>query len=100
MQIKAEQLARRRQELIARCEAQRSAMAMHTRSLSHTASALDSALGILGRIRRHPGWIVGLVVAIIAIKPRRLSAIFHGSATALRTLRTVAPLVQILRARH
>lgn len=97
MQIKAEQLARRRQELIARCEAQRSAMAMHTRSLSHTASALDSALGILGRIRRHPGWIVGLVVAIIAIKPRRLSAIFHGSATALRT---VAPLVQILRARH
>lgn len=100
MQMKAEQLARRRQELIARCEAQRSAMVTHTRSLSHATSALDSALGILGRIRRHPGWIVALAVGIIAIKPRRLSALFHGSAIALRTLRTVAPLVQLLRARR
>ena len=100
MQMKAEQLARRRQALIARSEAQRSAMGQHAHSLSHAISILDSTLAILRRIRQHPGWIIGLVIGVIVIKPRRLSGFLQGSATALRTWRTVAPVVQRLRARH
>lgn len=98
--MKAQQLARRRQELIARCEAQRKAITMHGRSLSHAVSVLDSTFAILSRIRQHPGWIAGLVIGVIAIKPRRLSALLQGSATALRTWRAVAPLAKSLQRRH
>jgi hypothetical protein len=97
MLLESQHLVRRRQQLIDRCAQQREEMIIHSHSLSHSMSALDTVMGYLQRIKQHPGWIIGLIIGVIAIRPTRLSALMQGSAVALRTWRTVAPILQNLR---
>jgi len=100
MFMQSDQLARRREKLIARCAEQRHVASTHGQALSHSMSVLETAWHCVERIKQHPGWIIGLVAGIALINPRRLASVARGGALALRTLRMVAPVVQNLRARR
>ncbi|HEX2529904.1 MAG TPA: YqjK family protein [Burkholderiaceae bacterium] len=100
MKMQANQLAKRRQELVVRCSEQRESLVLQSRRWSAPMSTLDAVLVLLGRIRAHPDWLIGLAAALIAIKPRRLASVAQAGKTALRTWATVAPVVHTFQKRR
>jgi len=94
MRTRAELLAQRRRHLIAESVAQRAHLVQQTQPLAHTLGSLEIAVRIFERIRRHPEWLVGAAVGLIAIRPQRLSALLQLGTRGLRTWRQLAPALQ------
>ena len=94
MRARAELLAQRRRHLIAESAAQRAHLAYQAQPLAHTLGSLEIGIRILERIRRHPEWLVGAAIGLIAIRPRRLSALLQLGTSGLRTWRQLAPALQ------
>jgi hypothetical protein len=63
-------LARRRAELIAQCDAQRDDLGMHVAGLATPIRVADRMLDVLACLRRHP-LAVGATLAAVAVTQRR-----------------------------
>ncbi|HJU71782.1 MAG TPA: YqjK family protein [Paucimonas sp.] len=98
--MQTDQLARRREELIARCEEQRKLLTWHSTQWTSSMSAMDASVVLLRRVKEHPAWIGGIAVLLIALNPRRAQALLKASTIALKTWRTVAPVVHSLQQRR
>lgn len=94
MSTRADLLMQRRLMLIAESQAQRADLAQQVLPLAYTISSAHTGLRILDRIRKHPGWIAVVTVGLVAITPRRLSAVLQLGTAGLRLWRSVMPLVQ------
>lgn len=94
MNTREELLALRRERLIARSAELRGDLAIQAQSIQHSAISIGVGLRILDRIRRHPEWIIAAGVGLAIIKPRRLSALLRLGASALRSWRTIGPMLQ------
>jgi len=79
----ARELARRRGELVARCEVQRRQIADAAQSLKPGSHVADRALGIARFVRAHP-----LVVGVVAA-----AAMISGRGRMLRWIGIVLPIV-------
>jgi hypothetical protein len=99
MRARAELLAARRRHLIAESLAQRAHLAQQTRPLAHTLGSLEIGIRIVERIRQHPEWLVGAALGLIAIRPRRLSALLQLGTNGLRTWSQLKPVLQSFIAR-
>lgn len=98
-------LARRRQELIARCAEQRKSLHLQSDRWKQTLSVEDITQNVLGRVKRYQPLLIGAAIAVIVIKPRRIAAMLHAATAAAGTLRVAMPIVQqiqhrIWQARH
>jgi hypothetical protein len=94
MNTRAQLLMQRRQYLIAESAAQRAELAQQAQPLAHTLETVETGMRIVDRIRQHPGWLLGAVIGLFAIQPRRLSALLQLGTTGLRTWRQFAPALQ------
>lgn len=65
-----DQVMRRREQLIAQCESQRSDLAVYVDGLDTPIRLVDRALGVLRYLRGHPV-VLGASVAAIAVVQRR-----------------------------
>ena len=90
----SEELAGRRQGLIARCAAQRKALTVQGQALVERVSGFDLGLTLLMRLKKNPAWIAGLVVGLVVIKPRRLLPMLQTALLAWQALRTLAPALK------
>jgi hypothetical protein len=97
MTTRAELLALRRLHLLAECDAQRVDLLLQARPFGHALTSLETGVRIVDRVRRHPGWIAAAALGLMAIRPRRLSALLRAGSSGLRGWRALAPLLQNLR---
>ena len=65
------QLAERRRELVAQAAAQRSALADNLAPWRSRLALVDRGVAVFRTIGRHPGWIVGAALLLVALRPRR-----------------------------
>lgn len=98
MTTRAELLALRRRHLLAEIDAQRTDLALQALPLAHTLHAFETGGRILERVRRHPEWIAAAALGLIAIRPRRLSALLRAAGDGLRAWRRFGPVLQGLMA--
>ena len=65
------QLAERREHLVAQAAAQRTALAQHAAPWRAPLALADRGLDILRTIRRHPAWLLGATLVLVALRPGR-----------------------------
>jgi hypothetical protein len=65
-------LAERRERLIAQAEAQRRTLAQDIEPWRIPLALADQGLTALRYFRSHPGWIIGVVVLLAALRPQRV----------------------------
>jgi|GEM_PF-1806341 len=97
LKTRAELLAWKRQQLIAESLAQRADLALQLQPLGQRLESMQTGWRIIGRIGRHPGWIAALAAGLFFVTPRRLSSVFRLGSAGLRTWRSLAPTLQLLR---
>ena len=71
MNKKLLRLAERRERLVAQTAAQRVAVAENIEPWRMPLALADQGLSVLRYIGRHPEWIAGIVVLIVALRPGR-----------------------------
>lgn len=86
-------LAERRRVLVARAAEQRAALVTSADRLAAPLQRVDHGMRTLASLRQHPALIVGVVVAIVLIKPRRIGALIEVGRKAFRAWAVVAPVV-------
>lgn len=91
---RAEFLEWKRQQLLAASAAQRVEVVAHLQSLAHSVDSVQIGLRIADRVRRHPEWIAAAVLGVMAITPRRLSALVRVGTLGLRAWRFIAPALR------
>jgi hypothetical protein len=99
MNTRAQWLAQRRQYLIAESAVQREELAQQAQPVARTLETVETGMRIVERIRQHPGWLLGAVAGLLALRPRRLSALLQFGTSGLRTWRQLAPALQSFIAR-
>ncbi len=96
----AEKLARRREELLAISELRRSLVLLEYQALTtevNTAKqGLNRALEVLRQIRANPLIFVGLGLAVVLIKPRRIGRAVQQTQTFWQRIRLILPLLMPL----
>lgn len=90
----SEELACQRDLLIARCASQRNALSLQGQVLVEKLSAFDIGLSLVGRFKKNPAWIAGLMVGLVVIKPRRLLLMLQTGLLAWQAMRAVAPALK------
>lgn len=65
-------LAERRERLVAQAEAQRRRLAQDIEPWRIPLALADQGLTALRYFRSHPGWIIGVVVLLAALRPQRV----------------------------
>ena len=86
----------RRAELLAQCQQQRTQMAAQVQSARTSFNAANASLNLIAQIKHKPWLAGGVILAIFAIKPRRISAFFQKTVAIWQAWRAVAPAVQKL----
>ena len=71
MNEKLIRLAERRERLVVQAAAQRMALAQNIEPWRIPLARVDQGLAALRYIKRHPAWIVGGVVLLVAMRPGR-----------------------------
>ena len=71
MNPKLTQLAERRRHLVAQAAAQRTALAHNMEPWRSRLALVDRGVAVFRTIGRHPGWIVGAALLLVALRPRR-----------------------------
>jgi hypothetical protein len=64
-------LAEQRERLVARAEAQRRTLEEDVEPWRGPLALADQGVAVLRHIRSHPEWLVGAVVLLAALRPRR-----------------------------
>lgn len=65
------QLAERREHLVAQAAAQRTALAQHAAPWRAPLALADRGIETLRTIRRHPAWLLGATLVLVALRPGR-----------------------------
>lgn len=86
----------RREQLILRCQEQRGEMVERARTARNAYTAGNAAIGTLAKLVKQPWALGGLIMTVIAIKPRRIMAGLKNGKTTWDTWKAVAPIVQKL----
>ena len=84
------EIARRKERLIARCAAQREAVAGVFRELRQPIAIADRALAVVRFLRAHPVLVVVAVAAVVAFRRHSLLALAARGLAAWRTWRVIA----------
>lgn len=82
-------LAQRREELVARSNAQREAFAMQNQAVTGTLSGIDLGMSVFNRIKKSPVMIAALVAALVVIKPLRVIPLLRAGVAVWQTVRSV-----------
>lgn len=85
----SDELACQRERLIARCATQRMRLTVQGQAVVQRLSAFDSGLALFKGLKNHPLWMAGLLVGLIAIKPRRLLLTLQTGLLAWQAFRTL-----------
>ncbi|HJV84772.1 MAG TPA: YqjK family protein [Noviherbaspirillum sp.] len=96
MKTRAEQLALKRTQLLAKCLLQRAELSMQMQPLKHDMQSVEVGLRILDRVRQHPGWLAAAAFGVMLVRPRRLSSLLRLGSAGLRSWRTLGPGLQAL----
>jgi hypothetical protein len=64
-------LAERRHHLVAQAAAQRAALAHNLEPWRPRLAVLDQGVAAARYLGRHPGWLVGAALLLVALRPRR-----------------------------
>ena len=97
MATRIDRLPQRRQLLVSRSKEQRAEIVASSQALGRPLQTVDHGLQFVKTLRRHPAWIVGILIAVALIKPRRVMAAINAARVATRTFVMVEPIVQRLR---
>lgn len=65
-------LSERRERLVEQAAMQRQALARHIEPWRVPLALADRGLTALRRVKRHPEWLVGAVLLLAALRPRRV----------------------------
>ena len=65
------QLVERREHLVAQAAAQRTALAQNAAPWRAPLALADRGVEALRTIRRHPGWLLGAALVLVALRPGR-----------------------------
>jgi hypothetical protein len=71
MNQKLAQLAERRRQLVAQAAAQRTALASNLEPWRPRLALVDQGVAMFRYIGRHPAWMVGAALLLVALRPRR-----------------------------
>ena len=71
MSSKLTQLAERREHLVAQAAAQRTALAQSAAPWRAPLALADRGVEALRTIRRHPTWLLGAALVLVALRPGR-----------------------------
>ena len=71
MNSKLTQLAERRAHLVAQAADQRTALAQNAAPWRAPLALADRGVEALRTIRRHPGWLLGAALLLVALRPGR-----------------------------
>jgi hypothetical protein len=85
------EIARRKERLIARCEAQRGIIAEVFRDLRQPIAVVDRALSVAGFLRAHPVVVAAAVAGLIVFRRRSFLGLLTRGLAAWRMWRAVAP---------
>lgn len=72
MNDKLIRLAERRERLIAKAEAQRTALAQNVESWRRPLMLADQGLAAIRFVKRHPFWLGSIVILLTALRPGRI----------------------------
>lgn len=93
MTSRVEQLAARRQLLVARSSVERATLGHDAAQIGQTLSAVDRAVSIVQRLRRSPLLVAGVVVGLIVFRRHPVTAwVMRGIAVAGAARRVGASL--------
>ena len=71
MNSKLSQLAERREHLVAQAAAQRTALAQNAAPWRASLALADRGMDVLRTLRRHPAWLLGATLLLVALRPGR-----------------------------
>ncbi len=97
MTTKIDDLPQRRQLLLSRSAEQRADIVASSYALGRPLQSVDHGVQFVKNLRRHPGWIAGILIAVALIKPRRIMAAIEAARVATRTFGLVEPIINRLR---
>ena len=97
MAKKIDELPQRRQLLLSRSAEQRADIVASSQALGRPLQTVDHGVQFVRNLRRHPGWIAGILIAVALVKPRRIVAALEAARVASRTFGMVEPIIQRLR---
>ena len=97
MAKKIDELPQRRQLLLSRSAEQRADIVASSQALGRPLQTVDHGVQFVKNLRRHPGWIAGILIAVALVKPRRIVAALEAARAASRTFGMVEPIIQRLR---
>lgn len=104
MSRSAEQLAHRRQQLLAESARHRSELQAHGRHFKQHLASIDAGMSVLTRIRQQPLLMAGLAAAVVIFKPQRLLQKVQTGMLVWNGLRgfmpVLLPLIQDFLKRH
>jgi len=87
MSEKRNRLAERRERLVAQAAAQRRALARDMDRWRTPLALADQGLAALRYIRIHPQWLIGSVVLLVALRPRRVGKWLGSGWVSWRVMR-------------
>jgi glutathione S-transferase len=88
------EIARRKERLIARCEAQRGAIAAAFHDLRHPISIVERALAVTRFLRAHPVVVAVVVAGLIVFRRRSVLGVLTRGIAVWRAWRAVAPWLE------
>ncbi len=91
----AENLARRRQELITIIAVQRSSLKLQQQMWRTQLHGFELGWNILNRVRKNPLISAGLLLTVILIKPRRILNAARQSRAIWQQIRILLPLMSL-----
>ena len=97
MASRLDDLPQRRQLLLSRSAEQRADIVASSHALNQPLQTVDHGMQFVKNLRRHPGWIAGILIAVALIKPRRIMAAIEAARVAARTIGMVEPIINRLR---
>ena len=94
MSMLAEKLSLRRETLIAKSRAERMLLTQHSKQLSQSLLLADTGIQLLTKIRQRPAIGIGLLVASIIIKPRRILSVLKNGLVGWQIWQSIAPALK------
>ena len=82
-------LAQRREQLVARCNAQREVFATQNQGVTGALSGIDLGMRLVQRVKQSPIMMAALVAAVVVIKPLRIIPLVRAGLGVWQTVRSM-----------